>query len=102
MLIKETDYGTPASKSEVMVTLEIDGHESDGAWRRQTELVQTLALPVLRWRIIDLEHANALGGMRVSQRKGVEAGTQHHDLADTAFNASSQPIFGKPAARGDE
>jgi formate dehydrogenase major subunit len=27
MLIKETDYGTPASKSEVMVTLEIDGHE---------------------------------------------------------------------------
>jgi formate dehydrogenase major subunit len=27
MLIKETDFGTPASKSEVMVTLEIDGHE---------------------------------------------------------------------------
>ena len=26
-LIKETDYGTPAAKSEKMVTLEIDGHE---------------------------------------------------------------------------
>ncbi len=26
-LIKETDYGTPASTSEKMVTLEIDGHE---------------------------------------------------------------------------
>jgi formate dehydrogenase major subunit len=27
MLIKETDYGTPQSKSEKLVTLEIDGHE---------------------------------------------------------------------------
>ena len=26
-LIKETDYGTPASAAERMVTLEIDGHE---------------------------------------------------------------------------
>jgi hypothetical protein len=52
--------------------------------------------------MIDLEYADALGGVRIAQRERIEARTQHHNLPHAACNASCQRILGKPAARRDE
>src|SRR6266852_9130639 len=53
--------------------LEVDGSEGERRGHGETGLLQALALQALRCRIIDLEHTDTLPGMRVAQRKRIEA-----------------------------
>jgi hypothetical protein len=55
-------------------SLEVNRSEGEQGRYGKTRLLQPLALPVLGGRVIDLEHADTKAGMRVAQRKRIEAG----------------------------
>ena len=82
--------------------LEIDRRKGERCGNGKTRLFQLLALPVLRCRIVDLENADTKAGMRVAQRKCIEARPEHDDLPHAARDAGRQRIFRETAARCDE
>ena len=82
--------------------LEIDGREGERSGYREPGLFQALALPALRRRVIDLEHADTLAGIGIAQRKCIEAGPEHDHLAHAAGDTGRQRMLGKSAARSDE
>jgi hypothetical protein len=80
------------------LALKIDGREAEPRRRHQVCSRKTLALPVLRCRMVDLEHSQALRGKRVAEAECVQPRAKHNGLAHAARHRRGKPILRGTAA----
>ncbi len=106
--VEATTAGWPAVEAGALellppgpAALEVDGHEPQPLRDAVAELDQTLALPGLRPRPIDLEYAQPRGDLRPALREGVEAGAEDDVLADAAARPLDDQILDEARAGHD-
>ncbi len=78
--------------------LEIDGSVGQVVRQSNASVLQATLLPLLRERMVNLEHTKARCLVRVTVGEGVETCTKDHVLPYAARHCTSQLIFRKPAA----
>ena len=82
----------------VVVGLEVDRDQAEVLRHAVAELLQALPLPRLWPGLVDLEHPDTTGELRVSLDERVEAGAEQDVLADALLD---EQVFDEPGARDD-
>ena len=79
-----------------LLRFEVNRYKGKGVRHGNLVRVEEFPLPLLRCRVIHLEHAQP--GVPVSIRERVKAGPEENVLRDALRNRAGQRVFGKAAA----
>ena len=92
------EAGAEEGLPPVVAGLEVDRDQAEVLRHAVAELLQALPLPRLRPGLVDLEHPDTTGELRVPLDKRVEAGAKQDVLANALLD---EEVFDEPRAGDD-
>jgi hypothetical protein len=97
--LRGVEAGLRQSTPPAVARLEIDRHELQERRDAKAQLAQALALPGLRPRLIDLEHAQRCAELGPTLGERVESGAEDHVLRHASSHALGEQIIALGAFR---
>lgn len=98
---RRIETGTAQLARQALPPFEVDRYIPHRLQHREAYAREMGLFPGLHRWPVDLEYGE-VAGASVAQARGVETGSQDHDLADVTPPRRDGDIVGEPAARGDE